>query len=140
MHERLGAIILLDVIYSLFRFVLRRGVYIKPPDNPNQQCVHYSPGEYADIELNNIKSNYTDVDGTCLNNTQNGINDGVYNHLGDVLHNQTTSPGATGNIYGRVGQSEDEYDTTTIANRIGTFDNKDNLYDHTRTGIYDKTD
>jgi len=90
-----------------------------------------------------MKSNYTDVDGTCLNHIPNDINDDVYNHLGDVVHNQTTSGGATGNIYGHVGQSEDEYDTTTISNRIDTFDTKDNLYDHTRamdTDIYNKTD
>ena len=95
--------VLLDVINTFFRFVLRWGLNVKPPDNPNQQCVHYSTGEYADIEQNNIKLNYTDVDGTCLNNIPNNINGDVYNDLGDVLRNHTTSPGATGNIYDRVG-------------------------------------
>ena len=84
-----------------FRFVLRRGVNVKRPDNPNQQCVHYSTGD----EQNNIKSNHTDVDGTCLNNIPNDIKGDVYNHLGDVLRNHTTSPEATGNIYDRVVQS-----------------------------------
>ena len=51
-----------------------------------------------------MKSNYTDLDGTCLNNIPNDINDHVYDQLGDVLGNHTTWPGATGNIYGRVGQ------------------------------------
>jgi hypothetical protein len=78
-----------------------------------------------------------------LNNIPSDINDHVYDQLGDELRNHTTWPGATGNIYGRVGQSKDDYDTTTIYNRIYTFDNKDILYYHTRTidaDIYDKID
>ena len=74
-----------------FSFVLSRGVNVKLPDNPNQQCVHYSTGD----DKSNIKSN----------NNPNDINEDVYNHRGDVLRNHTKSPEATGNIYGSVGQS-----------------------------------
>ena len=66
--------------------IRRRGVHVKLPDNPNQQCVHYSTGD----EQDNIKSNYTDLDVTCLNNNPHDINDHVYDRLGDVLGNHTT--------------------------------------------------
>jgi hypothetical protein len=56
-----------------------------------QPYVHYSTVD----DKNNIKSN----------TNPNDINEDVYNHLGDVLRNHTTSPDATGNIYGCVGQS-----------------------------------
>ena len=69
----------------------RRSANDKLPDNPNQQCVNYSTGD----DKNNTKSN----------TNPNDINEDVYNHLGDVLRNHTTSPEATGNIYGCVGQS-----------------------------------
>ena len=85
MHERLGDRVTGYNKY-FFRFVLSRGVNVKLPDNPNQQCVHYSTGD----EQNNTKSNYTDLDGTCLNNIPNDINDHVYDQLGDVLGNHTT--------------------------------------------------
>ena len=80
--------VLLDVIDILFCFVFRGTANAKLP---NQQCVHYSTGD----EQNKIKSNAN----------PNDINDDVYNHLGDVLRNHTTSPEARGNIYGCVGQS-----------------------------------
>ena len=83
--------VLLDVINICFCFVLRRSANAKPPDNSNQQCVHYSAGD----DKNNIKTN----------TNPNDINEDVYNHLGDVLPNHTTPPDATGDIYGCVGQS-----------------------------------
>ena len=90
MHERLGDRIT-GYNNCFFLFVLSRSANAKLPDNPNQQCVHYSTGD----EENNIKSN----------TNPNDINEDVYNHLGNVLRNHTTSPEATGNIYGCVGQS-----------------------------------
>jgi hypothetical protein len=91
MHERLGDRITGCNNCFFFCFVLSRSANAKLPDIPNQQCVHYSTGD----DKSNIKSN----------NNPNDINEDVYNHLGDVLHNHTTSPDATGNIYGCVGQS-----------------------------------
>jgi hypothetical protein len=67
--------VLLDLINICFCFVLRRSANVKLPDNPNQQCVHYSAG----VDKNNIKSN----------TNPNDINEDVYNHLGDVLPGQT---------------------------------------------------
>jgi hypothetical protein len=78
--------VLLDIINTFFRFVLSRAVNVKLPDNPNQQCVHYSTSDAQ----NNIESNYTDLDGTCLNNIPNDTSNHVYDQLGDVLRNHTT--------------------------------------------------
>jgi hypothetical protein len=75
--------VLLDIINIFFCFVLRRTANAKLQ---NWQCLHYSTGD----EQHNVKSNYTDLDGTCLNNIPNDINDHVYDHLGDVLCNHTT--------------------------------------------------
>ena len=69
----------------------RRSANAKFPNIPNQQCDHYSTVD----DKSNINSN----------NNPNDITEDVYNHLGDVLPNHTTSPEATGNIYGCVGQS-----------------------------------
>ena len=78
--------VILDVINICFCFVLRRNANAKL-----QPYVHYSTVD----DKNNIKSNPN----------PNDINEDVYNHLGDVLLNHKTSPDATGNIYGCVGQS-----------------------------------
>ena len=78
--------VILDVINICFCFVVRRIANAKL-----QPYVHCSTGD----DKNNIKSN----------TNPNDINEDVYNHLGDVLLNHTTSPDATGNIYGCVGQS-----------------------------------
>jgi hypothetical protein len=78
--------VILDVINICFCFVVRRIANAKL-----QPYVHCSTGD----DKNNIKSN----------TNPNDINEDVYNHLGNVLRNHTTSPEATGNIYGCVGQS-----------------------------------
>ena len=86
----IAGLIIVMVIVIVLCIRRRRHANAKLPDNPNQQRVHYSTG----CDKNNIKSNTNPHD----------INEDVYNHLGDVLCNHT-SPEATGNIYGSVGQS-----------------------------------
>jgi hypothetical protein len=49
MHERLGDRVTGYNKY-FFRFVLSRGVNGKLPDNPNQQCIHYSTGHDCQIQ------------------------------------------------------------------------------------------